>query len=170
MRILALPSWLVAACAALVVGALVAFVVTGDRDADVSAAEEAVTTPSAPDEPEGDRPDRGTSPERKDDKERDRPDRDKPPAERRTAYVEVYNNSAITGLADQTGAVLQDSGWRVVATDNWYGAIPANTVYYPQQLRAQAELLARDLGVGRLHAAVAPMSFDRLTVILTGTP
>ena len=35
MRGIALPSWLVAACAAVVAVALVAFVVTGERDADV---------------------------------------------------------------------------------------------------------------------------------------
>ena len=58
----------------------------------------------------------------------------------------------------------------MVATDNWYGEIPGNTVYYPQQLKSQARLLAHDLGVSRLHPAVAPMSFDRITVILTAAP
>ena len=101
----------------------------------------------------------------------DKPDHSRPrPIERRTAYVEVYNNSGLTGLAGETSAVLQDTGWRVVTTDNWYGEIPASTVYYPQRLGAQARLLARDLGVTRLHPAVPPMSFDRITVILTGTP
>lgn len=181
VRTLALPSWLVTTCAALVVAALVAFVVTGDRDADVSAgAQPTVTTPPAPDDPPSRRqPDADKERERsqrdkpqRDEPQRDEPPRDRarPPAERRTAYVEVYNNSGVTGLAGQSAAVLQDTGWRVVATDNWYGEIPSNTVYYPEQLRGQARQLARDLGVDRLHVAVAPMSFDRLTVILTGTP
>lgn len=86
----------------------------------------------------------------------------------RSAYVEVYNNSTITGLANETGAELQDAGWRVVGVDNWYGDIPANTVYYPTRLHGLAKLLAADLGIKRLHSAVAPMKFDRLTVILTG--
>jgi hypothetical protein len=91
-----------------------------------------------------------------------------PGVQDRDAYVEVYNNSAIKGLAARTAAALQDVGWQVVATDNWYGNIPSNTVYYPAKLRSQANLLARDLGIPRMHPAVAPMRFDRLTVILTG--
>ena len=42
-----------------------------------------------------------------------------------------------------------------MTTDNWYGQIPANTVYYPAELQDQARLLARDLGVRRLHPAIA---------------
>ncbi len=169
MRGIALPSWLVAACAGVVAVALLAFVVTGERDSDVAAApSEPVASPSEPPaDPaagsgRGDgKPDEGG--DGKDDRGGDQP------VERRTAYVEVYNNSGISGLAGDTAAMLQDSGWRVVATDNWYGAIPASTVYYPQQLEAQARLLARDVGVSRLHPAVSPMSFDRLTVILVSS-
>jgi hypothetical protein len=91
-----------------------------------------------------------------------------PGAPARDAYVEVYNNSAIKGLAERTAVALQDVGWQVVATDNWYGNIPSNTVYYPAKLKSQANLLAKDLGIPRTHPAVAPMRFDRLTVILTG--
>jgi LytR cell envelope-related transcriptional attenuator len=91
-----------------------------------------------------------------------------PGAQDRDAYVEVYNNSAIKGLAARTAAALQDVGWQVVATDNWYGNIPSNTVYYPAKLKSQANLLAKDLGIRRTHPAVAPMRFDRLTVVLTG--
>ncbi|MGH3367021.1 MAG: LytR C-terminal domain-containing protein [Nocardioidaceae bacterium] len=82
-------------------------------------------------------------------------------------YVEVYNNSAITGLAASTAARLQDGGWQIVGVDNWYGAIPASTVYYPSGLSAEAHQLARALGVRRVRGAVSPMKFDRLTVILT---
>lgn len=91
-----------------------------------------------------------------------------PGAQDRDAYVEVYNNSAIKGLAARTAAALQDVGWQVVATDNWYGTIPSNTVYYPAKLKSQANLLAKDLGIPRTHPAVAPMRFDRLTLVLTG--
>jgi LytR cell envelope-related transcriptional attenuator len=91
-----------------------------------------------------------------------------PAAQHRNAYVEVYNNSAIKGLAARAAAALQDVGWEVVGTDNWYGTIPSNTVYYPAKLKSQANLLAKDLGISRTHPAVSPMRFDRLTVILTG--
>ena len=49
---------------------------------------------------------------------------------------------------------------------NWYGHIPADTVYYPPHLRAAAKKLAHTLHITRLRPAVAPMQFDRLTVIL----
>jgi len=185
MRGFALPSWVVAACAGAVAIALVAFVVTGERDADVAAApsEPSVSVEATSDEPAGhddhsnggDKGNGSDKPAGKGDKhdgkaDKGKADKKNQPVERRAAYVEVYNNSGISGLAGDTAATLQDSGWRVVATDNWYGEIPGSTVYYPSQLEAQAKLLARDVGISRLHPAVAPMSFDRLTVILVGYP
>lgn len=80
--------------------------------------------------------------------------------------VVVFNNTAVTGLADERAATLRDAGWNVAATDNWYGNIPEDTVYYPPQLKADAAKLAKVLDITRLHAAVAPMQFDRLTVII----
>jgi hypothetical protein len=82
-------------------------------------------------------------------------------------YVEVYNNSGIAGLAGSTGATITDAGWNVVGSDNWYGTIPSSTVYYPERLREEGKLLAKDLGIHRLKPAISPMRFDRLTVILT---
>jgi hypothetical protein len=82
-------------------------------------------------------------------------------------YVEVYNNSGISGLAGSTAARAQGAGWQVVGSDNWYGTIPASTVYYPPRLRDQAAILAKDLGIARLKPSIAPMRGDRLTVILT---
>lgn len=87
--------------------------------------------------------------------------------ERGKVYAEVYNNSNITGLAGSTSARMSGLGWQVVTTDNWYGTIPASTVYYPGQLKAAAKLLATDLGIARVLPAVDPMSYDRLTVVLT---
>ncbi len=92
----------------------------------------------------------------------------KPPVRRGQVYVEVYNNSGISGLAGRTAAKASGAGWQVVGEDNWYGTIPASTVYFPERLRAEARLLGRDLGVRRLKPAIAPMRLDRLTVILTG--
>ena len=90
-----------------------------------------------------------------------------PVVERGKVYVEVYNNSGITGLAGATAAQASDAGWQVVGSDNWYGTISASTVYYPQRLEAAAKLLALDLGIGRVVPAIEPMDLDRLTVILT---
>ena len=90
-----------------------------------------------------------------------------PVVERGKVYVEVYNNSGITGLAGATAAKASGAGWQVVGSDNWYGTIPASTVYYPQRLEAAAKLLALDLGIGRVMPAIEPMDLDRLTVILT---
>ena len=172
-RGLVLPSWLVAVSAAAVVLALVGFAVSGERDPDVTTADGANPASTTPDpqqkekeSPDGAKADREK--ERAEPKQQ-RPKPDDEPVERRTAYVEVYNNSGITGLAGETTAGLQDMGWPVVATDNWYGEIPADTVYHPADLAGQAELLADDLGVARIMPSVAPMRFDRLTVILTGS-
>ena len=92
----------------------------------------------------------------------------KPTVQRGKVYVEVYNNSGITGLAGQVADRASDIGWKVVGSDNWYGTIPGTTVYYPQRLKAAAKKLALDLGIQRTALAVDPMRRDRLTLILTG--
>lgn len=94
-------------------------------------------------------------------------ERKKPVVERGQVYVEVYNNSGITGLAAKVSARASEAGWQVVGTDNWYGTIPANTVYYPPRLQPAAKQLALDLGIRRSARAVDPMRLDRLTLILT---
>ncbi len=91
----------------------------------------------------------------------------KPEIKRGEIYVEVYNNSNISGLAGRVAEKATGAGWKVVGSDNWVGTIPANTVYYPKRLKEEAELLALDLGIKRTYLAVAPMKLDRLTVILT---
>ena len=91
----------------------------------------------------------------------------KPTIKRGEVYVEVFNNSGIKGLAATTAAKATQVGWQVVGEDNWYGAIPASTVYYPQRLQAEAKQLSLDLGIGRTALAVEPMKMDRLTIVLT---
>lgn len=91
----------------------------------------------------------------------------KPTIKRGEVYVEVFNNSGIKGLAATTAAKATQVGWQVVGEDNWYGAIPASTVYYPERLRAAAKQLALDLGIGRTSPSVEPMKMDRLTIVLT---
>ncbi|QBX54796.1 LytR family transcriptional regulator [Nocardioides seonyuensis] len=90
-----------------------------------------------------------------------------PRVNRGEVYVEVFNNSGIKGLAARTASRATQVGWQVVGEDNWYGAIPASTVYYPARLKAAGKQLALDLGLGRTALAVSPMKMDRLTVVLT---
>ena len=80
--------------------------------------------------------------------------------------VVVYNNTGIPGLAAQKATILEGAGWNVASTDNWYGSIPASSVYFPPNMRPAAIKLAKVLDITRLRPAVSPMSFDRLTVIL----
>ena len=92
----------------------------------------------------------------------------RPPAvERSKVYVDVYNNSNVSGLAGRTSERIGSAGWQVVGSDNWYGTIPATTIYYPARLEPAARLLSKDLGIQRVLPSVDPMSMDRLTVILT---
>jgi len=97
-----------------------------------------------------------------------KPTRTKPVVDRGKVYVEVYNNSGITGLAGRVGDRATGAGWQVVGSDNWVGTIPASTVYFPQRLKAAGRLLALDLGIQRVQPAVDSMKLDRLTVVLTG--
>ena len=92
----------------------------------------------------------------------------RPKVDRSKVYVVVFNNSNVTGLAGRVAARATQIGWQVVGSDNWYGTIPASTVYYPKRLEKAGKLLALDLGIQRTVPAVDPMRLDRLTVILTG--
>ena len=92
----------------------------------------------------------------------------KPPVERSEVGVVVFNNTSITGLAGETLARVQEIGWNGLAADNWYGTIPATTVYFPAGMRDAAQKLALDLGIQRVIPADPAMSDTNLTVILTG--
>jgi hypothetical protein len=92
----------------------------------------------------------------------------KPTVDRSKVVVEVFNNSQVSHLASTVGVRAAHLGWQVVGSDNWYGTIPGSTVYFPPRLTKAAHLLALDLGIRRVLPSVAPMRFDRLTVILTG--
>ena len=148
------PVALLSAAAVVVAGA--AFFATGTDEAPVQVATPVTATPTAP-EPSKTAP----KPVIKEKK------RKKPPVRRAGTYVEVYNNSGISGLAGSTAARASGAGWKVLGSDNWYGTIPASTVYFPQRLEAEARLLGRDLGIRRLRPSISPMRLDRLTVILT---
>jgi hypothetical protein len=92
----------------------------------------------------------------------------KPMVDRSKVVVEVFNNSQVPHLASTVATRAAHLGWQVVGSDNWYGTIPASTVYFPPRLTKAGHLLALDLGIHRVMSSVAPMRLDRLTVILTG--
>jgi LytR cell envelope-related transcriptional attenuator len=92
----------------------------------------------------------------------------KPAFDRSRYPVSVFNNSTIHGLAGRVATQTSHLGWQVVGADNWYGTIPATTVYYPRQLAKAGHQLALDLGIHRTMPSVSPMRLDRLTLILTG--
>ncbi|MEV8374864.1 LytR C-terminal domain-containing protein [Kribbella sp. NPDC056861] len=81
--------------------------------------------------------------------------------------VEVYNNTARKGLAEDVAIRARQSGWIVTGRDNWHGKIVASTVYFPAGMQAEAEQLAKDIGVARTKDALPNMKKDRLSVILT---
>ena len=152
------PSPVVMLSVVAVAMAGIAFVATRGGDAD-----ERQLTPSSQEQPEATpsptaAPPTATKP----------PKPKKPKVDRSKVYVVVFNNSNVTGLAGRVAAQATQIGWQVVGSDNWYGTIPASTVYYPPRLERAGKLLALDLGIQRTAPAVDPMRLDRLTVILTG--
>lgn len=159
-----LPTWAVVASLALALAAALAFFITGPPDRAVRTAaspasastEAAVGASTVPEgAPRQDVPGKGKGRS------------DARTTATRTATVDVYNNAGVAGLAASTGAEVRAMGWTVGTEDNWYGTIPKSTVYYPAALAEEAELLAKDLGIKRTRPAVSPMSFERLSLILT---
>lgn len=164
-----LPSPVVWLSIVAVVVAAIAFVTTRDADqkereitTSSSTNEETsdTSTPSDDEESESDDPTETATP--------DEPKKTKPPVERSEVGVVVFNNTSISGLAAETLARVQEIGWNGLAADDWYGTIPATTVYFPPGMRDAAQKLALDLGIQRLIPADAAMSETNLTVILTG--
>ncbi len=160
-----LPSPVVLLSVVAVVLAVVAFVATrGDKPAerDISATT-AASTPTPSDDAASGSPS-GSPSSSPSEKPKPKPvDRSKQP-------VVVFNNTAIKGLAGRVSEKVKEAGWTVAAADNWYGTVPASTVYYPQGKKAAAQLLALDLGIARIKPADtgSDMSDKNLTLILTG--
>jgi hypothetical protein len=164
-----LPSPVVWLSIVAVVVAAIAFVTTRDAEqkereitTSSSSNDETSDPPTSSDgeESESDDPTETASPEE--------PEKTKPPVVRSEVGVVVFNNTTISGLAGETLARVQEIGWNGIAADDWYGTIPATTVYFPPGMRDAAQKLALDLGIQRLIPADAAMSDTNLTVILTG--
>ncbi|UPK74526.1 LytR C-terminal domain-containing protein [Nocardioidaceae bacterium SCSIO 66511] len=189
-----LPSWLIAASLAVVVIATLTYFITTSNDNTDEASPQSEPTkttdpPESSDPPKSDGPaktdatdktdksdesdksdepaksDKQTKPEKKPvEKPKKKPQK---PEASPDATVDVYNNSGITNLAASVSGNVESAGFSIGGVDNWYGAIPSTTVYYPPGMEDQAKLLADSLGVGRIMAAVKPMSGERLSLILT---
>jgi hypothetical protein len=166
-RGIVLPSPVAALSLGAVVLAGVAFLTTSGGDEEPAQAARTVTTSPTPTATPTTTAPAPKASQKADRKAHKKPKPKKPAVDRGQVYVEVYNNSGISGLAGSTAKKLSGAGWQVVGSDNWYGTIPASTVYYPARLQPAARLLARDIGISRLKPAISPMRFDRLTVILT---
>jgi len=147
------PLALLSVAAVVIAGA--AFVLTNDQEQDAPVRAAATTSTSTAPTTAAAAPDRKRVPKKK------------APVRRGDTFVEVFNNSGISGLAGSTAARAQGAGWQVVGSDNWYGTIPATTVYFPPGQERQADLLGKDLGIARVKPSIAPMGGDRLTVIIT---
>ncbi len=160
-RGIALPSPVAALSLGAVLLAGVAFVTTSGNTGEPAQAAPPVTASPTP------TPTTSTAPKPVIEKKAPARKKKEPAVRRGDVYVEVYNNSGISGLAGTTAGKISGAGWQVVGSDNWYGTISGSTVYYPPRLEAAAKLLARDLGIKRTKPAISPMRFDRLTVILT---
>lgn len=172
-----LPSPVVWLSIVAIVVAAVAFVTTRDdrpdeREVTATSATPSAThgetssapatqTPSDDDETATDDPTEATTTP-------DEPKKTKEPVDRADYGVVVFNNTTISGLAGEVLGQVGDIGWQAVAADNWYGTIPATTVYFPAGKRDAAQKLALDLGIQRLVPADPAMSDTNLTVILTG--
>lgn len=155
-RGVAYPAPLVILSVIAIAMAALAFVVTGNDSGDEeirTAAQPAPTSETTEAETEAPEPEPTEEPE--------------PEIDRTQIVVEVYNNSGIRGLAAGAAGTASGAGWQVVGSDNWVGTIPSSTVYFPERLQREAELLAADLEITRIMPAVDPMRGDRLTVILT---
>ena len=96
------------------------------------------------------------------------PTASKEPEVTRESTVSVLNNTGIVNLAKAFSGQVAGAGWTVSGTGNWRGQIVSNTVYYPDGLQPQAELLAKDVGIERVLPSIEPMRMDRLTIILSG--
>ena len=93
-----------------------------------------------------------------------------PKVGRKDIDVVVLNATRTTGLARQVSARVTEVGWTVAAVGNWRQGAAQTAVYFPRGHKAEARLLAKDLGINAVLRSIGGMRTDRLTVILLGLP
>jgi hypothetical protein len=84
--------------------------------------------------------------------------------------VTILNATRTKGLARQVSARVAEAGWTVRSVGNWRSAAAESTVHFPHGHKAEARLLAKDLGIDAVRPLVTGMRTDRLTVVLLGLP
>ncbi|MGI9085918.1 MAG: LytR C-terminal domain-containing protein [Aeromicrobium sp.] len=94
----------------------------------------------------------------------------KPEVSRDDITVSVLNASRTVGLAKQVATRVTSAGWTVANVANWQTGAAQNAVHFPAGRKAEARLLAKDLGIDAVLPTTAGMSTDRLTVILLRLP
>jgi cytoskeletal protein RodZ len=94
----------------------------------------------------------------------------KPEVTRKDIDVTVLNATRTTGLARQVSARVRAAGWTVASVGNWRTGASQTAVHFPRGRKAEARLLAKDLGIDAVLPSTNGMRSDRLTVILLGLP
>jgi hypothetical protein len=94
----------------------------------------------------------------------------KPNVSRKDIDVAVLNATHTTGLAKQVAGRATAAGWNVAAVGNWRTGASQSAVHFPRGHKAEARLLAKDLGIDAVLPATSGMRYNRLTVILLGLP
>ena len=162
-----LPSPVVLFSILVLAVAAVAFLVTRDADPD----EREITTTSQETTPSDDASDATDAASDESSDATEEPTRKhRRPIQKDQVGVNVFNNTTTAGLAGEVLAKVDEIGWNGLLADNWYGSVPATTVYYPEGMRREGRQLALDLGIQRVMPADidSDMSTENLTVILTG--
>ncbi len=93
-----------------------------------------------------------------------------PKVSRKDIDLSVLNATRTTGLARQVSARATDAGWTVAGVGNWRQGASQTAVHFPRGRKAEAQLLAKDLGIDAVLPSTGGMRADRLTVILLGLP
>jgi hypothetical protein len=85
--------------------------------------------------------------------------------------VDVLNQSAPGGSAEQVAQRLEDAGWEIGRVDDFHGNVSTTTVYWldPEQ-RRQARQVSRFLGGVRVLEGFSTLVDDRVSVVLVDSP
>jgi hypothetical protein len=94
----------------------------------------------------------------------------KPAISRKHIDLSVLNATRTVGLAKKVAAKATAAGWTVAGVGNWRHGAAQSAVHFPRHHKAEAKLLAKDLGIDAVLPATSGMRSDRLTVILLGLP
>ena len=80
--------------------------------------------------------------------------------------VNVFNSSAVPGLARKMATTLEEQNWTVKTIGNWSGEkVKQSTVFYPSDGKDSGVALAAQLGA-QLKIATSSMSQTELTYVI----